>query len=150
MPRPSLARSGPAEIRADHHELGTFLLRVGPDPDGGEVPLLFTENETNRERLFRVPNRTPFVKDAFHRHVVNGRAGVVNPAETGTKAAAHYARTIPAGGMAQLVEAYRQALFWNRCPDLGLLIWPTAAALIALVAGAVLFRRLAPTLSDHL
>jgi len=96
-PRPSLARSGPAEIRADHHELGTFLLRVGPDPDGGEVPLLFTENETNRERLFRVPNRTPFVKDAFHRHVVEGRAGVVNPAETGTKAAAHYRLTVPPG-----------------------------------------------------
>lgn len=40
--------------------------------NGGEAPLLFTENETNAERLFGSKNNTPYVKDAFHRYIVNG------------------------------------------------------------------------------
>src|SRR5687768_9360628 len=54
----------------------------------GEPELLFTENETNAERLFGAANRTPFVKDGIGEYVVNGNAGAVNPAMTGTKAAA--------------------------------------------------------------
>ncbi|MGD0540251.1 MAG: glucosidase, partial [Tepidisphaeraceae bacterium] len=64
--------------------------------------LLFTENETNLQRLFGAPNRTPFVKDAFHRHLVNGEAGAVNPAEVGTKVAAHYVIDLPPGGQSVL------------------------------------------------
>ena len=52
--------------------------------------LLFTENETNNERLFGVANAGPYVKDAFDDYVVHGRDGAVNPSQTGTKAAAHY------------------------------------------------------------
>ena len=37
----------------------------------GEPELLFTENETNAERLFDSPNRTPYVKDAFHEYIVH-------------------------------------------------------------------------------
>ncbi|MBX9583119.1 MAG: hypothetical protein K2X87_22660, partial [Gemmataceae bacterium] len=64
----------------------------------GDAPLLFTENETNTERVFAVPNRSPYVKDGINNHVVHGHEGVVNPDRTGTKAAAHYRFAVPAGG----------------------------------------------------
>lgn len=53
--------------------------------------LLFTNNETNNERLFgpQVKSVSHFVKDAFHRYVVEGGA-CVNPAKKGTKASFHY------------------------------------------------------------
>ena len=63
----------------------------------GEPTLLFTENETNTERIFSTPNATPYVKDAFHHYLVHGQAGAVNPAQKGTKAAAHYALKVDAG-----------------------------------------------------
>src|SRR6478736_2872036 len=63
----------------------------------GDVPLLFTENETNMQRTFGVANRTPYVKDGINNSVVDGQSAAVNPAQTGTKAAAHYKVTIAAG-----------------------------------------------------
>ena len=63
----------------------------------GADEILFTENETNNERLFGAQNRTPYVKDAFHRYVVNGETDAVNRAMTGTKAAGLYKLEIPAG-----------------------------------------------------
>jgi hypothetical protein len=60
--------------------------------------LLFTENETNSERLWGVPNRSPYVKDAFHNYLIHGQKDAVNPALAGTKAAAHFHLTIPPGG----------------------------------------------------
>ena len=66
----------------------------------GGVPLLFTENETNAERIFHTPNRSPYVKDAFDRYLVHGEREAVNPARTGTKVAAHYALTVEAGATA--------------------------------------------------
>ena len=59
--------------------------------------ILFTENETNNERLFGAPNRTPYVKDAINNFVVNGQADAVNPAKSGTKAAANYHVIVAAG-----------------------------------------------------
>ena len=53
----------------------------------GNVPILFTENETNTQRIFGVPNRTPYVKDGINNYVVQGQADAVNPAKQGTKAA---------------------------------------------------------------
>ena len=53
-------------------------------------PLLFTENETNNERLFGTPNARPYVKDGINNYVVHGQAGRGQPEQTGTKAAAHY------------------------------------------------------------
>ena len=52
----------------------------------GDVPLLFTENETNNERLFGTPNASPYVKDGINNYVVHGQQEAVNPAHTGTKA----------------------------------------------------------------
>jgi hypothetical protein len=63
----------------------------------GSPELLFTENQTNTERLYQTPNRTPYVKDAFHRYVVNGERDAVNPALKGTKAAAHYVAQVAPG-----------------------------------------------------
>jgi len=62
----------------------------------GPAELLFTENETNYERLFGSPNGDPYVKDGFHAAIVNGRAESVNPQMRGTKAAGHFhARLAP-------------------------------------------------------
>jgi hypothetical protein len=75
----------PGMIELDHPRLGKRFLNFHGAPE-----LLFTENETNNERLFGSPNRTPFVKDAFNQYVVHGQIDAVNPAQTGTKAAANY------------------------------------------------------------
>jgi len=63
----------------------------------GDVPLLFTENETNTQRIFGVANRTPYVKDSINDYVVNGQAAAVNPEKKGTKVAAHYRLTVNPG-----------------------------------------------------
>jgi hypothetical protein len=83
-------------IRAEHVTLGTFELRG--DAFGKHAPdLLFTDNETNYQRIFGVPNRTPFVKDAFGEAIINGRREAMNPEQTGTKAALHYVFEVLAG-----------------------------------------------------
>jgi hypothetical protein len=63
----------------------------------GEVPLLFTENETNTQRVFGVPNRTPYVKDGINNYIVHGQEGAVNPEKKGTKVSAHYRLTVNPG-----------------------------------------------------
>jgi hypothetical protein len=80
-------------IAVEHAELGGFELRCDGTPE-----LLFTDNETNTERLWGVANDSPYVKDAFHRYVVNGRRDAVNPQRTGTKAAALYLVEVPGEG----------------------------------------------------
>ncbi|PSR17948.1 glucosidase [filamentous cyanobacterium CCP3] len=61
------------------------------------VPLLFTENETNAERIFGQPNPSPYVKDGINNCVVDGKTDLVNPEGVGTKVAPHYQLTIGAG-----------------------------------------------------
>ena len=63
----------------------------------GVPTLLFTENDTNTQRRFGSPNATPFVKDSINSYVVQGQTGAVNPNKTGTKVAAQYVLTVPAG-----------------------------------------------------
>jgi hypothetical protein len=87
--RPTLAQIPGNEdqsvIKASDSRLGEWYLYCA-----GDVPLLFTENETNSQRIFGTANRTPYVKDGIHRCVVSGETAAVNPLKTGTKAAAHY------------------------------------------------------------
>jgi hypothetical protein len=64
----------------------------------GEPQLLFTENETNRQRLFGNSNPTLYVKDAINDFVVKQKTDAVNPARTGTKVSANYQLTVEAGG----------------------------------------------------
>ena len=94
--KPHLGRAGaPAGVTAasaSHPLLGGFVLSCD-----GDVPLLFTENETNHERLFHSPNESRYVKDGINDCVVNGRQDAVNPGQQGTKVAAHYRATIGAG-----------------------------------------------------
>ena len=90
--KPILQRKGDA-AQAIHHALGERVLYCD-----GSAPLLFTENETNTQRIFGIPNRTPYVKDSINDYVVHGRRDVVNPEQRGTKVAAHYYVTVPAGG----------------------------------------------------
>jgi hypothetical protein len=80
-------------IRVAHAELGTYYLYFQA---GGTA--IFTENETNNERLWHAPNASPYTKDAFHRFLVNGQQDAINPERQGTKAAVHYKVTVPAGG----------------------------------------------------
>ncbi len=91
-PKPALRGAG-GRIGASHPELGDYTLAC----DGGPE-LLFTENESNGQRLWAQPNPAPWVKDAFHECVVSGNASAVNPAKIGTKAAAWYVLDVPAGG----------------------------------------------------
>jgi hypothetical protein len=87
------AAAGTSTVKAKHSLLGEFIFSCE-----GEVPLLFTENSTNNERLFPgQPSVSPYVKDGINDFVVLGRQGTVNPKKTGTKAAAHYRRTIGSG-----------------------------------------------------
>jgi hypothetical protein len=68
----------------------------------GEPQPLFCDNETNTERLFGVPGRSRYPKDAINDHVVTG-APTVNPDRTGTKAALRYRLRVPAGGREEIV-----------------------------------------------
>src|SRR5208337_3484774 len=86
------APAGTSAVAAQHSLLGEFLLSCE-----GEVPLLFTENETNSERLFGQKNESPYVKDGINNCVVQGNQGAVNPGKQGTKVAAHYRVTIAPG-----------------------------------------------------
>ncbi len=90
--RPGLREAG-GRVVASHPELGELTLSCDGAPE-----LLFTENESNAQRLWGQPNPSPFVKDAFHRYVIQGEREAVNPGRTGTKAAAHYLLEVPAGG----------------------------------------------------
>ena len=92
-PKPSLREAGPDKIQAAPPEIGEYTLQCEGTPE-----LLFTENETNNQRLWGQPNSVPYVKDAFHEYVIRGAKDAVNPAKTGTKAAAHYVLDVPAGG----------------------------------------------------
>ncbi len=100
--RPVLRRASPASIAAEHETLGRLRLDAAPGPDGAVPELIFTENETNVARLFGAVNQAPYVKDAFHEYVIQGRKDAVNPESVGTKAAALYHVTIPAGGQIAL------------------------------------------------
>jgi len=86
------AAAGTSAVEATHPLLGEFVLSCE-----GDVPLLFTGNETNNERLFGLKNESPFVKDGINNCVVHGNEGAVNPAKQGTKVAAHYTVNMGAG-----------------------------------------------------
>jgi hypothetical protein len=91
--KPVIRQADKTTIQAWQAQLGEYTLQCE-----GAAELLFTENETNVNRLWGQSNPSPFVKDAFHEYVISRRRDLVNPAKTGTKAAAHYELDVPAGG----------------------------------------------------
>jgi Mannosylglycerate hydrolase MGH1-like glycoside hydrolase domain len=102
-PRPSLrqvaadANAKHAVIAAEHHELGKCFLYCD-----GAPKLMFTENETNMQRLWNKPNAQPYVKDAFNDLLVHGARNAVNPAKVGTKSASHYTISVAPGATATI------------------------------------------------
>ncbi|MGW3408137.1 MGH1-like glycoside hydrolase domain-containing protein [Streptomyces sp. NPDC000888] len=92
---PAIRQEPGGPLRADHEKLGTRRLYFT-----GATETLFTENDTNNERVFRSPNTVPYVKDGIDRCVVHGETSAVNPQQTGTKAAVHHVLTVPAGDSA--------------------------------------------------
>jgi len=102
-----------AVIESSHPELGQSWLYCQPQikradnaTEGNAIEdaaqLLFTENETNKERLYGGISRSPYVKDAFHRYVIDDETAAVNPAQIGTKSAAHYSLHVAAGETQQV------------------------------------------------
>jgi hypothetical protein len=93
---PNLARvgdfKGAAVVAAEESRYGKRWLLVENAPE-----MIFTENETNFERVFGFPDKNPYVKDSFHEYVVGGVKEAVNPAQKGTKCAAHYRFKIAPG-----------------------------------------------------
>ena len=101
VPKPTLkavdGEPGVAAASASHTELGEWLLRAD-----SSAQLLFCENETNNERLFGVPNASPYVKDAINEFVVGASAEAVNPNRVGTKVAAHHVLEVAPGASAEI------------------------------------------------
>lgn len=78
-----------ASLEAEHSAAGNYYLYVE-----NKASWLFTENETNVEKLYGHSNPTPYVKDAFHRYLIEGKTDAVNPLQSGTKGAAHLYRMV--------------------------------------------------------
>jgi hypothetical protein len=95
--KPSLSARSANIVQASHSELGDFFLYG----DAAFTPL-FTENETNAERIFQTPNPTPYVKDGINDYIAGGQTECVNPARSGTKAGLHYHFDIPAHGSVEI------------------------------------------------
>ena len=93
---PTLRRGNPnfsrTTVEADHPSLGARWLYLEGSPE-----LLFTENETNTERLWAVPKASPYTKDGINEYVVGGIRDAINPAAVGTKVSGHYTLEIPSG-----------------------------------------------------
>lgn len=96
LPRPVLQKvptgASNSVISISHPELSDRFLFCE-----GAAALLFTENETNNQRLFQTPNPTPYVKDGFNDYIVHRQEGAINPQNIGTKAAALYRITLKPG-----------------------------------------------------
>ncbi|MEJ7607924.1 MAG: glucosidase, partial [Bryobacteraceae bacterium] len=90
--KPSLSAAGPGLIELDEPQYGHRWLVCNESP-----ALLFTENESNNERMFGFANASPYVKDGINDSIVAGAHDRCNPAETGTKAAAHYRISLEPG-----------------------------------------------------
>jgi mannosylglycerate hydrolase MGH1-like protein/glycosyl hydrolase family 63 len=97
VPRPRIRRDGEAAaVRAEHPEMdGAYRLDCEGEPE-----MLFTENESNLQRLYGADNPSPHVKDAFHEHVIHRAHGAVNQGGEGSKAAAHYRVIVESGASA--------------------------------------------------
>jgi hypothetical protein len=95
--RPVLSMVSNGVVKASHSELGDYFLYTQ-----GAGELLFTDNDTDTQKIFGVPNTSAYVKDGINEYVISGVKQAVNPAQTGTKMSAHYVLKIPAGATQSL------------------------------------------------
>jgi hypothetical protein len=108
--KPSITFQNEFVSKSRHWKLGESYIQLSPSPgvtpeSADVVPrILFTDNDTNLNGLYGVDNKVEYTKDAFHRYIIEGEKGAVNPARTGTKSAAWYAFEegdgVPPGGCA--------------------------------------------------
>lgn len=97
-PKPNLRQVDAHHIAVENSEVGNMVLTLHGDPE-----LLFTENETNHQRLWNLHDESKrYFKDAFDDYVVHGRRDAVNPERTGTKACGVYVCDVPPGGSYQI------------------------------------------------
>ncbi len=102
-PEPRISKLGPQHLESEHASLGKIHFfacedHLGEDGHADLQPkFIFTDNETNYQRLYNQPNEHDYVKDAFHDFVIRGQDRAVHPAQTGTKAAAVYKMELQAG-----------------------------------------------------
>ena len=114
-PKPFIRRAQDGSLFCHHATLGQFRFAADALADASKPAFLFTENETNTARLFNGTNNSPYVKDAFHEHLVAGRLDSVNPQEQGTKAAAYYRVHLPPNQQVSLrLRLYSEATSLSR------------------------------------
>ena len=103
-------RDGEDFLRTKHDTLEPFLFDITPDEDGQMPEVLFTDNETNVERLYKMKNPSPYVKDAFHHYVIDEQKECVNPKRRGTKVGLYYRLNVKAQSSTRLrLRLYRPA-----------------------------------------
>ena len=94
--KPSIQLHHDGMAKSNHWNLGPRYFHLSPSPGVGSsgddvLPkMMFTENDTNFKTLYDQKNAQPYVKDAFHRYIVDGEKEAINPANVGTKAAAWF------------------------------------------------------------
>lgn len=91
--KPSMSLISEHSMRAEHCKLGNYYVYWQ-----GSAEPMFTENETNHERFGNTKNASPYVKDAFHRHIIKGESAAINPKNSGTKFGLNYTLELEAGG----------------------------------------------------
>ncbi|QQE11074.1 glucosidase [Planctomycetota bacterium] len=92
--KPQITLESKSKVKLEHETLGTFYFEFSDDNHNLKPDILFTENETNTQRLFNVVNKGKFVKDAFHDWLIENNSHAINPEKKGTKAAGYYRQKI--------------------------------------------------------
>jgi hypothetical protein len=101
-PKPSITKLSTHAVRVTHDTLGESCAAFDVASDGTAPTLLFTENESNLQRLYGVPNTARHVKDGVHDYVVGAQSDAVSLDGPGTKVAAHYRLNVPARGSCEV------------------------------------------------
>ena len=100
------------QVLCKHETLEDFTFIADKSSNGCSPTILFTENETNTNRLYNADNYTPYTKDAFHRYVINGDKNAISPKERGTKIAAYYVLDVAAGKFIKLIKEYMSIILY--------------------------------------
>lgn len=96
-PKPKITLASDMLAVAEHSTFGKFMFAADLGAAGEKPTAIFTENETNQQRLFGSINPSPYVKDAFHEFIINGNEKAINPNKIGTKMALVYKLEMAAG-----------------------------------------------------
>jgi hypothetical protein len=88
--KPKITQTGTATATLEHQTLGQLCFAGQTLAADAPIEFVFTDNESDSDALWGDPCYTPYVKNAFHRYLIQGQKNAVNPAKIGTKAALHY------------------------------------------------------------